>query len=98
MHQRDHFGEAGLAREAQLAAEMMRTDAGLHPYQARRHIGQARFHLATRPFLTQYDRSTLIVAYDGNEFLPISIPTTAIAALSVWDMACCLFWAPPPSV
>src|ERR1019366_4169994 len=28
------------------------------------------------------------------EFLPISMPTTAIAALSVWDMACTLSLAP----
>jgi DNA helicase-2/ATP-dependent DNA helicase PcrA len=33
-----------------------------------------------------------------NEFLPISMPTTVIAALSVWDMACSLSWAPPPRV
>src|SRR5664280_1951525 len=29
-----------------------------------------------------------------NEFLPISMPTTEIAALSVWDMACSLSLAP----
>src|ERR1700730_18068682 len=30
-----------------------------------------------------------------NEFLPISMPITAIAALSFSDMACSLCWSPP---
>jgi caspase domain-containing protein len=33
-----------------------------------------------------------------NEFLPISMPTTAIALSSFWDMACSLSLAPPPSI
>jgi len=31
---------------------------------ARRHVGEPRFHLATRPLLTQHNRAALIVAYD----------------------------------
>src|SRR6266446_7790613 len=33
-----------------------------------------------------------------NEFLPISMPITAIAVLGVWDMACSLSLAPHPSI
>src|SRR3984885_1188022 len=38
----------------------MRTDAGFHTDQARRHIGESRFNLATRPLLTQRDCTTFI--------------------------------------
>ena len=76
---------------------MMRADTGFHADQARRHIGKAGLDLATRPFLTQHNGTTLIVAHDV-EFLPISIPTTAIAAFSVWDMACSLSWRPFPAL
>src|SRR5690349_8927234 len=43
---------------------MMRSDASLHPNQTRRHIGKASFHLATRPLLTQHDRTAIIEGYD----------------------------------
>src|SRR6516164_4103658 len=43
---------------------MMRPDASLHPHQTRRHIGKASFHLATRPLLTQHDRTAIIDGYD----------------------------------
>src|ERR1700686_5349419 len=33
-----------------------------------------------------------------NEFLPISIPITAIALSNFWDMACSLSLAPLPSI
>ena len=33
-----------------------------------------------------------------NEFLPISMPTVVIAALSIFDMACSLSLVPPPSM
>jgi hypothetical protein len=37
---------------------MMRTNARLHADQARRHIGQSCFNLATRPLLPQRDRTS----------------------------------------
>src|SRR5215831_11012459 len=48
---------------------MMRADAGLHADQARWQVGKSRLHLATRPFLPQHDRTTLIVAYDVERVL-----------------------------
>jgi hypothetical protein len=42
---------------------MVRANAGLHADQTGRHVGKARFHLATRPLLAQHDGATLIVAY-----------------------------------
>jgi hypothetical protein len=41
---------------------MMRTDAGLHADQARGHVGQACFDLATRPLLPQRNCAWLIQA------------------------------------
>src|ERR1019366_4120504 len=52
-----------------LATEMMRTDAGLHADQARRHVGKACGYLATRPLLMQHDRAALIVAHDVERVL-----------------------------
>jgi hypothetical protein len=69
---------------------MMCTDAGFHPDQARRHVGEPRFHLAARPLLSQRNRAASIKAYHVNEFLPISTPITATAVLSFSDMACSL--------
>jgi hypothetical protein len=48
---------------------MMRADAGLHADQARRQLGESRLHLATRPSLPQYDRTTPIVPYDVERVL-----------------------------
>src|SRR6516164_1967129 len=48
---------------------MMRADASLHPDQARRQAGKSRLDLATRPFLPQYDRTTLIVPHDVEQVL-----------------------------
>src|SRR5258705_13961514 len=48
---------------------MMRTDAGFHADQARRRVGKAGLDLATRPFLTQHNRATLIVAHDVERVL-----------------------------
>ena len=42
-----------MAKQSQLAAEMMRADTGLHADQAGWHVGKTRFHLATRPLLPQ---------------------------------------------
>jgi len=36
-----------VAQCPKFATEMMRANAGFHPDQARRHVGQARFYLAT---------------------------------------------------
>jgi hypothetical protein len=37
--------------------EVMRTDTGLHADQIRRQVGEARFHLPTRPFLPHHNRT-----------------------------------------
>jgi hypothetical protein len=42
----------------------MCADAGFHADQARRYVGEPRFHLATRPLLPQHDGAARIVAYD----------------------------------
>src|SRR6202008_4569814 len=51
-----------MTKRPELATEVMRTDAGLHADQARRHIGEPCFNLATRPLLTQHDRTAAIEA------------------------------------
>jgi hypothetical protein len=57
--------QPGIVTETlELATEMMRTDAGLHADQARRHVGEPCFHLATRTFLPQRDCAALIETYD----------------------------------
>jgi hypothetical protein len=48
---------------------MMRADAGFHPDQARRYVGKAGLDLATRPSLTQHNRTTLILAHDVKRVL-----------------------------
>src|SRR3977135_2056049 len=42
----------------------MCADASFHADQARRYIGEPRFHLATRPLLPQHDGAARIVAED----------------------------------
>ena len=49
---------------------MMRSNAGLHPDQARRHIRKASLYLATRPLLTQHDRAAMIESHDVERVLP----------------------------
>jgi hypothetical protein len=71
----------GLSSAQMLATEMMRTDAGLHADQARRHIGQPCFHLATRPLLPQYNCTATIKTDDVKCVLAISMPITATAPL-----------------
>jgi len=51
------------------ATEMMRTDTSLHADQARRHVGKPRFHLATRPLLTQRNCTALIETHDVEQVL-----------------------------
>jgi hypothetical protein len=49
---------------------MMRADAGFHPDQARSQVGKPRFHLATRPFLSQRNRAALIEPNNVERVLP----------------------------
>ena len=58
-----------VARGIKLATEVVRSDAGLHADKTRRHVGQARFNLATRPLLPQHNRATLVVPYDVERVL-----------------------------
>ena len=58
-----------MAEGVKLATEVVRSDARLHADQARRHVGKPCLHLATRPFLTQHDCTTLIVTYDVERVL-----------------------------
>ena len=50
-------------------AQVMGADASFHADQARRYIGEPRFHLATRPFLPQHDGAARIVAHDVERVL-----------------------------
>src|SRR5580704_2596749 len=78
---------------------MMRSDAGLHPDQARRHIRKTSLYLATRPLLTQDDRTAIIEAYDVERVLP-NIDTNYGDRI----LCCCsghcvlLVWAPLASL
>jgi len=47
----------------------MCADASFHADQARRYIGEPRFHLATRPLLPQHDGAARIVAHDVERVL-----------------------------
>ena len=58
-----------MAKAVQLAAEVMRADAGFHADQAGRHIGKPSFNLTTRPFLPQDNRAPLIEADDMERVL-----------------------------
>jgi hypothetical protein len=53
-----------VTKRCEFAAQVMCADAGFHADQARRHIGEPRFHLATRPLLPQHDGAARIVAHD----------------------------------
>jgi hypothetical protein len=79
----------------QLAAEMTRSDTGLHPDQAPRHIGKTSLYLATRPLLSQHDRTAIIQGYDVERVLSNMMPTTAIAFCAVVaGIACSLSRTP----
>ena len=58
-----------VAKPLQLPTEMMCADAGLHADQARRHIGEPRLDLVTRPPLPQDDRAAVIKAYNVERVL-----------------------------
>src|SRR6202008_3407205 len=69
-----------VTKRCEFAAQVMGADAGFHADQARRYIGEPPFHLATRPLLPKNVPPRSSWAHDVNEFLPISMPITAIAA------------------
>ena len=52
-----------VTQRCEFAAQVMGADAGCHADQARRYIGEPRFHLATRPLLPQHDGAARIVAH-----------------------------------
>ena len=47
---------------SKLPCDVMRGDAGFHANETRRQIGEPRFDLATRPFLTKDNCTTLVQA------------------------------------
>ncbi len=53
----------------EFAAQVMCADAGFHADQARRYIGETRFHLATRLLLPQHDGAARIVAHEVERVL-----------------------------
>jgi len=53
----------------QLAAQVMRANAGFHANQARRHCGEPRFDLAAGPLLRQHDRAASIEADEVERIL-----------------------------
>src|SRR5262249_16636718 len=57
------------AKGCEFAAEVKCADAGLHADQARRNIREPFFHLATRPLLSQHDRTALIETYNVERVL-----------------------------
>ncbi len=58
-----------MAKRLELAAEVMRTNTGLHADQARRHIDKACFDLTTRPLLTKHNGTAPIQADDVKRVL-----------------------------
>ena len=58
-----------MTQRCEVAAQVVCADAGFHADQARRHIGEPRFHLATRPLLPQHDGAARIVAHDMERVL-----------------------------
>ena len=58
-----------VTKRCEFAAQVMCADAGFHADQARRYIGEPRFHLATRPLLPQHDGATRIVAHEVERVL-----------------------------
>jgi len=59
-----------VAKPMELAAKMMRTDTGFHADEARRHVGEPRLYLTTRPLLPQHDRPARVEASDVERVLP----------------------------
>jgi len=58
-----------VTKRYEFAAQVMCADAGFHADQARRYVGEPRFHLATRPFLPQCNGAARIVAHNVERVL-----------------------------
>jgi hypothetical protein len=58
-----------MAKAIELAAEMVRANAGFHADQAWRHIRKSGLNLTTRSFLPQNNRAPLVEANDVEEVL-----------------------------
>ena len=58
-----------VTKRCEFAAQVMCADAGFHANQARRYIGEPRFHLATRPLLPEHDSAARIVAHNVKRVL-----------------------------
>ena len=86
-----------MSQHLQLATEMMRAHAGLHPDQATLHIGKPRFDLAARHFCRSTIAPRLSCPTTWNEFFLISMPITATVLLSFCDMACSFSSVPSPA-
>src|SRR5882672_9251458 len=67
-----------VTKRCEFAAQVMCADAGFHADPARRYIGEPRFHFCRS---TMAPRASWPTTW--NEFLPISMPITAIAVLAV---------------
>src|ERR1700741_1505341 len=76
----------------------MCADAGFHADQARRYIGEPRFHLATRPLLPQHDGAARIVTHDVERVLAdidADDGDRGIGGLETWRAPC--LWRPLPA-
>src|SRR6201999_3569017 len=58
-----------VTKQCEFAAQVMCADTGFHADQARRYIGETRFHLTTRPLLPQHDSAARILAHDVERVL-----------------------------
>ena len=58
-----------VAKGFKLPTKVVRSDAGLHADQTRRHVGKPCLYLATRPFLMQHNRAAFILPYDMERVL-----------------------------
>ena len=82
----------------ELATEVMRTDAGLHADQARRHIGKPCFNLAPRPLLTQYDCTAFIQTDEVERVLAdinADCGNRSAEIFETWRAPC--LWCPLPA-
>ncbi len=72
-----------VTKRCEFAAQVMCANAGFHADQASLHIGEPRFHLATRPLLPQHDGAPCIVVYDVERVLADIDPDHGDAVLGV---------------
>ena len=59
-----------MTKRPKSATEVMSPDAGFHPDQTGRHIGQTHCYLATRSLLPQHNGAAFIQANDVKRVLP----------------------------